>query len=535
MSDMQKKQNFLQGTALLAMATAIVKVIGALYKIPLNAIIGEQGFGYFNTAYDIYNVLLMISTAGLPVAMSRMISQASSLDHYNQVRRIYHTARGIFLALGIAGSLLMTVFCRQLAAFQNQPDAWAAIGCLGPCVLLICVMSTYRGFFQGQGNMLPTSVSQVLEAVVKLIVGMGAALAILKMTNEIPLAAGGAILGVTASCLVSAIYLFSRFRKSYALLPRTEEEPRSYRETARGLLAIAIPITFGSAALQLMTMLETKIYMGQLLNLGYTQSSADTMRGVYGMCLTIFNMPCAFITPITISIIPAITSHLTLCGDDEAKATEESAVRITGLIAMPCAFGLALLAEPITALLGGYSGGNLAMATRLMTVLGFTIIFNALVLVSTAIMQAHGHAGRPVINMLIGGVVNLVAVYVLAGMPLINILGTPIGLLMGYVVISILNILSMRRLLPKPPAILPNLLRSFFAAAVMGVLAWGALWALKAVGVREIGTGRLILCAMPVLVGVASYFFTAVKFKVITHEDCLLLPKGEKIAKILKL
>lgn len=246
-------------------------------------------------------------------------------------------------------------------------------------------------------------------------------------------------------------------------------------------------------------------------------------------------MPCAFITPITISIIPAITSHLTLCGDDEAKATEESAVRITGLIAMPCAFGLALLAEPITALLGGYSGGNLAMATRLMTVLGFTIIFNALVLVSTAIMQAHGHAGRPVINMLIGGVVNLVAVYVLAGMPLINILGTPIGLLMGYVVISILNILSMRRLLPKPPAILPNLLRSFFAAAVMGVLAWGALWALKAIGVREIGTGRLILCAMPVLVGVVSYFFTAVKFKVITHEDCLLLPKGEKIAKILKL
>ena len=121
MSEAQKKQNYLHGTALLAMATAIVKVIGALYKIPLNAIIGAKGFGYFNTAYDIYNVLLMISTAGLPVAMSRMISQASSLKHYNQVRRIYHTARGIFLGLGIAGTFLMTVFCRQLALFQNQP------------------------------------------------------------------------------------------------------------------------------------------------------------------------------------------------------------------------------------------------------------------------------------------------------------------------------------------------------------------------------------------------------------------------------
>ena len=171
-----KKQNFLQGTALLAMATAIVKVIGAIYKIPLNAIIGKQGFSYYSTAYEIYNVLLMISTAGLPVAMSRMISQASSLDHNNRIRRIYTTARSIFLGLGIAGSLLMTLFCRQLAQFQNQPDAWAAIGALGPCVLLICIMSTFRGFFQGHSNMLPTSVSQVIEAVVKLIVGMLAAL-----------------------------------------------------------------------------------------------------------------------------------------------------------------------------------------------------------------------------------------------------------------------------------------------------------------------------------------------------------------------
>ena len=280
MSDSQKKQNFLQGTALLAMATAIVKVIGALYKIPLNAIIGEQGFGYFNTAYEIYNVLLMISTAGLPVAMSRMISQASSLGHYNQVRRIYATARGIFLTLGIVGTLLMTVFCRQLAAFQNQPDAWAAIGCLGPCVLLICIMSTFRGFFQGQSNMLPTSISQVLEAVVKLIVGMVAALVIIKMTNSIPLAAGGAILGVTASCIVSSVYLFGCFRKSYKFLPKTGETVDSYKATAKGLLIIAIPITLGSAGLQLLTMLETKIYMGRLLEF-YTQGAADTMRGIY--------------------------------------------------------------------------------------------------------------------------------------------------------------------------------------------------------------------------------------------------------------
>ena len=531
MSDIQKKQNFLQGTALLAMATAIVKVIGAFYKIPLNAIIGEQGFGYFNTAYEIYNVLLMISTAGLPVAMSRMISQASSLEHYGQVRRIYATARGIFLGLGIAGSLLMTFFCRQLAAFQNQPDAWAAIGCLGPCVLLICIMSTFRGFFQGQGNMLPTSISQVLEAITKLIVGMAAALILMKTTASVPLAAGGAILGVTVSCLLSSFYLFGCFRKSFKALSQTEEEVTSFKDTAKGLLIIAIPITLGSAGLQILTALETKIYMGQLLSHGFSQAEADTMRGIYGMTQTIFNMPCAFITPITISIIPAITGQLTLKKFTEARATEESAARITGLISMPCAFGLAVLAEPVTALLGGYSGEKLVLATKLMTVLGISIMFNAVVLVTTAIMQAHGHVNRPVINMFIGGILKLVAVYVLTGNREIGILGTPLGTLLCYLTICLLNILSILKLLEEPPALLKNLARPFLSAAIMGILTWLAWFGLKNLGI----TSRLILCGAPIAVGVVVYCLAAVKLKVITREDCLLLPKGAKIAKLLRL
>ena len=531
MSDTQKKQNFLQGTAMLAMATAIVKVIGAVYKIPLNAIIGEKGFGYFNTAYEIYNVLLMISTAGLPVAMSRMISQANSLDNYNQVRRVYATARGIFLALGIIGSLLMTVFCRQLARFQNQPDAWAAIGFLGPCVLLICIMSTFRGFFQGQGNMLPTSVSQVIEAVIRLVVGMSAALAFLKLTNSIPLAAGGAILGVTASCLISAIYLFGCFRRHYKELPDSGDTPWSYAATARGLLVIAIPITVGSACLQVITALASKIYMGQLLASGITQQAADTMRGVHVMTQTIFNMPCAFITPITISIIPAITAQLTLGDNAAARQTEESAARITGLLAIPCAIGLAVLARPITALLGGYTGERLDLATKLMTILGICVLFNAVVLVTIAIMQAHGHATRPVVNMLLAGCLRLVAVYVLSGNPAIGIVGAPISNLTCYVVIFLLNLISIRTLFPEPPAIAANVLRPLLSGLLMGAFAYGSYRLLLSLGI----TSRLLLCALPVTVGAVVYFVCIIALKVLRREDCLLLPKGEKIAKILKL
>lgn len=531
MSDAQKRQNFLQGTALLTIATVIVKLVGALYKIPLNAIIGEKGFGYFSTAYEIYNILLMISTAGLPVAMSRMISQASSLGHYNQVRQIYATARRIFLILGIVGSALMVLFCRPLAAFWNQPDAWAAIGFLGPCVLLICVMSAYRGYFQGQSNMLPTAVSQVLEVVTKLIVGMAAALAFLKLTESVPLAAGGAILGVTASCAVSSVYLLGRFRKSYRELPRTAEKPEAFGATARELLKIAVPITVSSTCLSIVTSLSSKIYMGRLLASGVSQDAADIMRGVHVMTQTIYNMPCAFITPITLSIIPAITAQITLKQYRQTRMTEESAIRITGIVAMPCSLGLIALARPITALIGGYSDQRLDLATQMMTVLGVSIVFNALVLVTTAILQAHGNVRRPVINMIIGGVLKLIVVYVLTGNPAIGIVGTPIGTLLSYVVICILNVYSIGTLVKDPPKVMKNLIRPLTAACIMGACAWLVWWDLTNLGV----TSHLLLCGLPVGVGVAVYLIAAIVLKVVTREDCLLLPKGEKIAKLLKL
>ncbi len=531
MSDTSKKQSFLHGTMLLAMATAIVKVIGALYKIPLNAIIGEQGFGYYSTAYEIYTVLLMISTAGLPVAMSRMISQASSLGNYRQVRKIYTISRTIFLSLGLIGTLLMTLFCRQLAAFQEQPDAWAAIGTLGPCCFLICLMSTYRGFFQGQSNMIPTSISQVLEAVCKLIVGIAAALLIKFYWHSIPLAAGGAIFGVTMSCLLSSFYLNHCFRKAFKTLPITDEPVDSGKDIAKGLLAIAIPITIGSAGLQILTVLETKIYMSQLLKF-LTQDQADTQKGIYNMTQTIFNMPCAFITPITISIIPAITAQITSGDAKAARSTEESAVRVTGLISAPCAVGLAVLAEPVTGLLGGYTGEKLVLATSLMTVLGICIVFNALVLLTNAIMQAHGHVNLPVVNMFIGGAVKLVAVFILAGNPNIGILGTPIGSLLCYLCITVLNLGTIRRVLPEAPAIVRNMLRPIFSAVFMGAAVFACWYGITAV----LGdVSRIIACGVPIAIGVAVYAIAVIKLKAITREDCLLLPKGEKIAKFLHL
>jgi stage V sporulation protein B len=278
-------------------------------------------------------------------------------------------------------------------------------------------------------------------------------------------------------------------------------------------------------------MLETKIYMSQLLNtLGYTQNQADTMKGIYNMTQTIFNVPCAFINPITIIIIPAITAQLTLNKDTAVKATEESGARITGLIALPCAVGLFVLAEPVTGLLGGYEAEKLELAGMLMRLLSINLMLHATILVSNAIMQALGHANLPVINMLLGGVLKLAAVFVLSGNRNIGILGAPMGTTIGYLAIITLNILTLRRCTEDPPAVVRQALRPLIAALAMGVAVFAAYWALNLV------TGsHLVLCAGPILVGVAVYAVMAIVCKALTREDCLLLPKGDKIAKLLHL
>ncbi len=533
----QKKQSFLHGAALLAAATAIVKVIGAFYKIPLNAIIGTKGFAYFNTAYEIYTVLLLVSTAGLPVAMSRMISAANSLGNTRQVKRIYQTAQAMFLSMGIPFTILMTFFCRQLALFQEQPDAWAAIAALGPSAFLMCMIAAFRGFFQGHSNMTPTSVSQVLEASVKLVIGLAAAWLIKRFTNSIPLAAGGAIFGVTLSCVVSVVYLFSLFRKAYRSLDEegSSQAPLSYGQTAKELLAIAIPITIGSAGLQMIALIEVKVYMSQLLTTGFTQDAADTMKGIYNMSQTIFNMPCAFIAPITISAIPSITSALTLGQHKQVKATEESASRIMALISMPCAVGLAILAKPVMALLGGYTDGELNLAANLMALQGACIVFNSFVLLSNAIMQAHGHVNLPVINMFAGGAVKLVVDWVLVGNPEINILGVPIAAVACFLTISTLNLFAMNRCIQEPPHMLRNMVKPLLSALIMGAAVLGAYLGLGSVFSLDSTIGKLMLCGLPIVVGVVVYVVCVIKLKAITREDCLLLPKGEKIAKLLRL
>ncbi len=552
MSKTNKKQTFLGGAAILTLSAIIVKIIGFLYKMPIQGQIGEDGYSYFSSAYQIYDVLLMIATTGLPVAMSRMISEASALENDRQITQIHRVSRRVFLVIGVTGTLLMALGCKLWARVLGQPNAWFSILCLSPAVLFICLTSASRGFFQGQSNMTPTSVSQIIEALCKLIFGLGFAVVIMALfrrsglvvgnpedltpTQEAELsiahswAAGGAILGVSIGSALAALYLWFNVRKARGESPLRGRE-KSGRATAKELLLIALPITLGSAGLQLITLLDSIVYMWRLKTAaGFTQLEADRLKGIYTYCQTIFNMPCAFVTPIVISAIPALTEQITVKDKNRERSIMESALRVMGLIAFPCGIGLTVLAGPIYQLLArATTAQSLQTAAPSLAILGLCVIFNCIVLVTNGIMQSHGNVTIPVIHMLVGGVIKVITNYFLVGNPAINIVGVPMGTLLCYIVIACLNLFAMRRL-GYGAHIGRTMVKPMLASVLMGAVAWLARRVLAGMGL-----GNLLVVAGSILAAGVVYVILVLVLRVITREDCSLLPKGDKIAALLKI
>ena len=235
-----KSSTFFGGAAILAASIAVVKVIGALYKIPLGRILGDVGFGHFNNAYAIYNLLLMVSTAGLPVAMSKTISEANALNRRNQVSRVFHVALVTFIILGSISSLIMFIFAQPLANLQGDSLAAPAVRVMALSCFFVCTMSAYRGYAQGHSDMVPTAVSQVLEAMTKLIVGLFLAWYLLRLGFGSEFSAAGAIAGVTASGLVSLVYLMIRFRRKNSAqgLAKTDDRPESAKHILKVLASM---------------------------------------------------------------------------------------------------------------------------------------------------------------------------------------------------------------------------------------------------------------------------------------------------------
>lgn len=529
---MEKKQNYLHGAAILTAGVIIMKVLGAIYKIPIGNLLGDEGNAMFTSAYTVYSVFLALATAGLPVALSRMISESDTRGRQLQIRRTFSVALWAFFVLGAISSGIMFFFPEWLAGILNNPDAALSIRVLSPSVLLVCLTSAYRGFIQGHGNMIPTTVGQVLEVLIKVVVGLALAWVFARAGAERAVTSAGAIFGVTAGSLAVLVYMVIAKRKNYKPAPAAEPDvPDSRGEIFKELLRIGIPIALSSIVLSIINLIDSGLCMARLQNAaGFSYVDAKVLYGVYGKAQYIFNIPAAFITPLTISVIPAIAGQIALNNRTEASKISEDSLRISMALSLPMGIGLAVISEPAMKVL--YPGANEA-GPALLCVLGIASVFVCFSLMTTAVLQATGREKLTAYSIIAGGLVKIAINWVLVAIPEVNIYGAPVGTLGCYLTMCLFNLVFIFRSFDKKPSILNIIARPLLASAVMGAAAYGVYYALA--GVLDYSQ-RIYMTAgmcLAVLVAVAVYAVLAIKLRAVTAEDMKLIPKGEKLAKLL--
>lgn len=539
----QKKNSFFGGAAILTVGIVIVKLIGALYKIPLGNILSEAAFSDFNTAYYIYSLLIVISTGGLPVALSKLVSEASALGRGNQVKKVFRVSLGAFCTLGLISMLIMLIFPRQLADLMNNSHSYYSIIALAPAVFFICPLSALRGYFQGNSRMTPTAVSQIIEALCKLIIGLALAAWMVSRGTEESVCAAGAIVGVSVGCAVAAVYVALSFRKFQRGLPRYTDKPDSAGSILRTLLKLAIPITLGASVMSLANLLDTSIIFGRLQNAaGFSETEARILKGVYDKALTLYNLPSAFMIPITASVIPAVSSARAVKDYKQGARISETALRTTALFVFPAGVGLCVLSEPIIRLL--YPTTDIPLAASMLSVLGIASICVCFMLVCNSILQAHRMVTIPMVTTIIGCVLKVVVTYVLTGNPTLNIRGGSISTLVCFGVIALLDLFIIKLVLPKSLSYFRAFLKPGLCAVVMGGAAWAVYGLLKKLLLGSgrfaaegalTGMGNLLAVGLTVVIAVVAYFALVLLTRAISKDDLALMPKGDKIARLLKI
>lgn len=526
----QGKQSFLGGAALLTVTMLITKAIGALYKIPLGNLLDEQGMNYFYAAYNIYNLLLMVSTAGLPLALSRLVSQAEALGRVNRRRRTVSVAFWLFLLLGAVSSGVMFFLAGDLAGWMHNTQAENAIRVLSPAVLCVCLVSVIRGYTQGLGDMRPTAASEVIESASKLMVGLGLAWWLLRQGYPSHIAAAGAIAGVTAGVALSLLAL-SVWMLSHLSRDRGRDDPGRRRDILRQLLAIGVPITVGSVSLSVINLLDQSITMGILQNTwGLTEPEAAGLYGTYSYAGNLFALPAAFIYPLTISLIPAIGAALARGDRASAGRPTAAAFRLTALLALPAGVGLSVLARPILELLYPAKGAQtLAGAAYHLQILGIGSIFVCLMALSNGILQAYGREKIPLWSLLAGGGLNIAMNYLMISSPDYGIRGLPVSTLCCYALITVLNLMAIARYVPEKPDYFRVFCRPGLAALVMGLAAWAVRRLLAALLPGGLAT------LLAVIIAAAVYAGAALLLGAVDREELLALPGGEKLTRLLRL
>ncbi len=530
---------FFSGVIVLTVSNLLIKVIGALFKIPMNHIIGDLGMGYYSSAYTIYTLFYMISTAGLPVAISLLVSENRAKGRLDQVKRVSKLSMRLFIIVGAVGTAAMVFGAHIFSTYLLKAEpTYLSIWAIAPVLFFICISSAIRGYFQGYQFMVPVAVSQLIEALCKLFLGIAFAYyAISKYgsgADKIHYVAAYAVLGVTIGAGLGMLFLImsktffksAKYDMEYIDVVGEDHTVDPRNVILKRIVMIALPVTVSSSVMSLTNTIDMALIQNLLQKFGImSQLEATAAYGNYNsLCVPLFNLPPYLIYPIGYSLVPLIKTTLVSGDRKRADVIMESTLRVAALIGLPCAIGMAALSGPILKFIG-YRAVSVSFAAPLLSLLAPSTFFLCVLAVTNSILQANGYAGKPVISMLAGAAVKIATNLILT--PMIGIYGTPISTFLCYLAATGLNFAFVVKYAGVRPKMTRFLLRPFIAALCCSIAALAAYNIFDGrIGVRP---AVLLAIIVAVIVYVALIFI----IRAITDEDVKLLPKGEKISKLL--
>jgi len=527
----------LKGTAILAVAGILVKVLGAIFKIPLNALIGVEGLAYYSYAYPLYSLLLVIATAGLPVAISRLVSEKIATNDYKSAQRVFKISRWLMFGVGFV-SFVICFFGAEFMAehIYKDPGAVLPIKAIAPALIFVPVMSSYRGYFQGRQNMNPTAISQFVEQIVRVGVGLIATALLLDMGLDA--AAAGATFGASAGAVgglvvIALIYKFNgKAIKYHVNHSMKTEKHETNGQIIKQILAIAVPITIGASIAPIMTFADSAIVVRRLLDAGFALGEARDLFGeLSGYCTTMIGLPQVITQGIAVSMVPAVAAAFKLKNKGELTDSINMGMRISMIVGMPCAVGMCVLAEPVLVFIFGRSKETIAAAIHAaptLQIMCIGVVLMALLSTTNGILQGINKQLLPVKNEAIGAVFKIVITYILVAIPTLNIMGAAIGSVATYGIAFGLNLRDMYKHSQVKMDISLVFVKPIIASLLMGAAAFASYKLLFMV----IESQTLAMFGS-IMVGVIAYVVLIFAIKVITKEEVEMLPMGDKLSRIL--
>lgn len=530
-SNKRLKGSFVKQAAILAAASILVRILGFAYRLPLTNMIGDEGNGIYSAGYYIYTFFLILSSSGLPAAISKMISEKVAIGEYKNAKKIFSVSLFVAGGLGLIGTAIMFFGAQRLADLVGSPRSVYCLISLAPTVFICAVMSVYRGWFQGLSTTVPTAISQVIEQIFNAFFSVYLAWLLISSGLEWSAAGGtmGTGIGAFAGLMAVVIY-FLVTKKSYNAIFSADKggyEIESRRQITARLFKTAIPIITGTAIFSMTNLIDMKMVMTRLAASGaFTSIEAEKLYGqLTGKYVTLTTLPVSISTALATAVLPSIAASIAIKDSKAVKAKINTSLRLTMMISIPAAIGMGVLADQILKLLfPAYPEGG-----DLLAIGAISIIFLALSQIVTGILQGTGKVYVPAVNALIGALCKIPLNYVLISIPAINVKGAVISTIACYLVAAGLNMLALKRSTGIKYDFRSILIKPLAASVIMGI-------GCKAVyeGLYHILPIGAICTLIAILAAVVFFCIALALMRGFRREDMELLPMGRKIITILE-